>query len=82
MNFTEQDIKQIEEKGLTLIDVKKQIAQFKIGIPYTNIYEAATLNHGIIELNGDLIDRYIAFFESKKNSKYNMFLRQPYELRV
>lgn len=67
MNFTEKDIKQIEDKGLTLIDVNRQITQFKDGISYTNIYGAATLDHGIIKLNEDLIDRSVSFFESKKN---------------
>ena len=67
MNFTEQDIKQIENKGLTLNDVNKQIALFRAGIPYTNIFEAATIGNGIIKLDEKLIDRSIASFEIKKN---------------
>ena len=33
MNFTDNDIKQIEAKGLTIAQVKSQIELFKTGIP-------------------------------------------------
>lgn len=68
MSFTEKDIQQIEAKGLTLKDVKDQIAIFKSGTPFTNIFEAATLNNGIIKLDDKRIDNAISYFETKKNA--------------
>ena len=67
MNLTDQDLKQIEQKGLTLRQVNKQIETFKSGIPFTNIVEAATIGNGIIALNNDLIDESLEFFESKRD---------------
>ncbi|WP_178990825.1 DUF4301 family protein [Winogradskyella schleiferi] len=69
MNFTEKDIKQIESKGLSLDEVKKQVHIFKAGIPFTNIAEAATTDSGIMTLNDSLIDMYIASFEAEKDNK-------------
>jgi Domain of unknown function (DUF4301) len=68
MNFSENDIKQIEQKGLTLKDVESQIAIFKSGIPYSNIAEAATNKNGIIVLNEDIIKQSVDTFEANKNN--------------
>lgn len=68
MNLSDQDLKQIEEKGLTLRQVNKQIETFKSGIPFTNIVEAATIGNGITPLNTDLIDESLEFFESKRQN--------------
>ena len=67
MSFTEKDIQQIENKGLTLNNIESQIALFKSGIPFTNIAEAATLENGITELDETLIKDSIAYFETKKS---------------
>ncbi|WP_179004301.1 DUF4301 family protein [Winogradskyella forsetii] len=69
MNFTEKDIKQIESKGLSLDEVKKQVHIFEAGIPFTNIAEAATTDSGIMTLNDSLIDMFIASFEAEKDKK-------------
>ena len=66
MNFTEQDLKQIEAKGLTLKTVEKQIERFKTGIPFTKIVEAATIGNGIMALSDSKIDELIAYFEGQK----------------
>ena len=67
MNFTDQDINQIKDKGLTKEGVEAQIELFKSGIPFTNIVEAATINNGITKLDDTLINESIDLFESKKN---------------
>ena len=67
MSFTEKDIQQIENKGLTLNNIESQITLFKSGIPFTNIAEAATLENGITELDETLIKDSIAYFETKKS---------------
>lgn len=67
MIFTDNDIKQIEAKGLTTKDVASQIALFNSGIPFTNIVEAATIENGIMALGEALIEDSISYFEEKKN---------------
>ena len=67
MMFTDNDIKQIEAKGLILKDVESQITLFKSGIPFTNIVEAATIENGITALDETLIEDSISYFEAKKN---------------
>ena len=47
MNFTKEDIQQIETKGLTVEKVKSQIELFKKGIPFTNLVAVATIDNGI-----------------------------------
>ncbi|WP_179353010.1 DUF4301 family protein [Winogradskyella vidalii] len=67
MKFKEEDIQQIEAKDLNLDSVKKQIKLFKNGIPFTHISEAATIDNGIMPLNTDVINKYVALFEAKKD---------------
>ena len=51
MNFTDKDIQQIENHGLSVNEVKKQVEQFKQGIKFANVHSAATINDGIIALS-------------------------------
>jgi len=67
MTFTEEDLKQIEAKGLTVAQVSSQIELFKTGIPFTNVYEAATIDNGIIGLNNDNFNEAITYFDGKRN---------------
>jgi hypothetical protein len=66
MNFSDQDIKQIEAKGLNLKTVEDQIELFKTGIPFTRIVQAATVNAGIKSLNESSIEEWVRYFESRK----------------
>ncbi len=66
MNFTDKDIQQIENHGLSVNEVKKQVEQFKQGIKFANVHSAATINDGIIALSYLDIDNLIKFFDSEK----------------
>ena len=68
MTFSENDVKQIKAKGLTVDQVNSQIELFKSGIPFTNIYEAATIGNGILALNENNIASFISTFEAKRNN--------------
>ena len=61
--FTEKDIKQIHEKGLTAEKVELQIQNFIKGFPFANIVEPAIPNNGIVvfddEKTKQIIDYYI-----------------------
>ncbi len=66
MSFSNKDIAQIEQKGLTLEKVKQQIRVFETGLPFTNLVSAATIDDGIVALTKEEIDHYSALFETKK----------------
>ncbi len=62
MNFTEKQLKQIHDKGLTLDKVQSQVNLFKKGLPFVNLKSAATIGNGILSINDnerkDLIENY------------------------
>lgn len=68
MNFSKKDIKQIEQKGLTLAQVEQQIRIFENGLAYSNLVSAATLDDGIVKLNNQSIEKYIALYEARIES--------------
>jgi len=65
--FSEKDIKQIEQKGLSLKKVKNQIELFETGIPFINLVAEATINEGILRLSEKEIQESMSFYESKKD---------------
>ncbi|MGM5469354.1 DUF4301 family protein [Flavobacteriaceae bacterium LMO-SS05] len=65
--FSEQDINQIESKGLTLQKVNDQIELFKTGIPFVNLKEAATIGKGILKLDDTQEQHFIKVFEQKRH---------------
>ena len=67
MKFTENDIKQIENKGLTLVKIQSQIELFETGVPFVNLSAAATINNGIIKCSDAEQADYITYFEAKRN---------------
>ena len=69
MNFTEKDIEQINQKGLTIEKIKTQIELFKTGVPFVNLKEAATVNNGILRLDAVEKEHFIDLFDKKRNEK-------------
>lgn len=69
MNLSDQDLKKIEQKGLTLKQVNKQIETFKTGLPYTHVMDAATIDNGILKLDENFIEDAISYFETHKKDK-------------
>jgi len=69
MNLSEKDVLQIENHGLTVAQIKSQIALFKTGIPFTVIASAATVNKGITALNETAISEAVAYFNDQKKDK-------------
>ncbi len=67
MNFSQHDLKQITDHGLTPDDVQKQLADFARGFPYADITAAATIDNGIIEMTDNDRNKYIDIYE-----KYRM----------
>ena len=67
MNFSNKDSLQIENKGLTIEKVQSQIELFKSGIPFVNIKDAATINHGIFQIADDQKENHIQYYDNKRN---------------
>ncbi|WP_298238648.1 DUF4301 family protein [uncultured Algibacter sp.] len=68
MNFTDNDIAQIQNHDLTLEQVYEQIEIIKRGMAFTHLIEAASIGNGILRLDTNEQDHYIKVFEDKRNS--------------
>lgn len=69
MNFSEQDLKQIADRGLTLEAVDRQIDLYKMGVPFINLKAAATIGDGIFSFSDEEQEHYISHYDSLKNTK-------------
>lgn len=67
MDFSNKDVKQIEEKGLTTSQVEKQIEIFRRGNVSVNIREAATTRNGILSFSEDEAAQMRRVYEKKRN---------------
>ena len=65
MKFTDNDIQQIKNKGLTLEKVQSQLELFKSGVPFVTLSSAATVNHGIIRCSEAEKNHYVNYFETQ-----------------
>lgn len=66
MNFTTKQIQQIEDKGLTVHHVLKQIELFKNGMPFINLESAAVIGQGILKRSDAEDKTYLNFYNTKK----------------
>ena len=51
--FTEKDIQQITDYGLSLDQVNKQIEIIKSGMTYSNLVDTATVGNGILKVQNN-----------------------------
>jgi len=72
LNFSKKDIKQIENKGLTVEKVKDQLDIFKNGLPFVKIESAATIGNGILKLSDSEKDHFINYYNSKRDNIYTV----------
>ncbi|HJR99732.1 MAG TPA: DUF4301 family protein, partial [Flavobacterium sp.] len=68
MGFSEQDFEQINEHGVLLEDIKKQLAIFKKGIAKMELIEAATVGNGILKLTDEEFVEKASFFDEHKTN--------------
>ncbi|MEN7549746.1 DUF4301 family protein [Rapidithrix thailandica] len=69
MEFLDQDLKQFESRGISLTTVEAQIKCFQKGFPYMKVTRPATLGDGILNLDEDQLDDYIAAYEQALTHK-------------
>jgi len=65
--FTEKDIQQINDCGLTVQKVQSQIELIKSGMSYSNLVEAAIIGNGILKIDDEQQQEYINLFDNKRN---------------
>lgn len=68
MKFTEKDILQIKDKGLTLAKVQSQVGLFETGLPFVNLTAAATIGDGIVRCSEEEKENYISYFDTNKDA--------------
>lgn len=70
MNFSQKDLKQFADLGLSPEAVEQQIENFRQGFPKMQLVEAATtVNGGILRLDDDRIDHYASCFQKLSQGK-------------
>ncbi|OYX83213.1 MAG: hypothetical protein B7Y83_12210 [Flavobacteriales bacterium 32-34-25] len=75
MGLSEQDFEQINQHGVSLENIKKQLAIFKKGIAKMELLEAATVGNGIVKLsNEEFVEKATFFDEHKSNLKLLKFV--------
>ena len=67
--FSQADLFQIQQKGITLDQVNQQLEYFKKGFPYLKLIKPAIRNDGVITLNEQEKEQLIAEFETQKPNK-------------
>ena len=65
--FSDKDIKQIVDKGLTVKKVQEQIELIISGLPYVNLMDYASLGNGILEISKENKQHYIEYYDSRRD---------------
>ena len=66
--FTNEDIKQIEARGLSVADVERQIENFRNGFPSLPVVRAASGGDGVRQLTDDEVKAAEALYEDRAKS--------------
>ncbi|HEX2935043.1 MAG TPA: DUF4301 family protein [Bacteroidales bacterium] len=73
--FSQKDLVQIQQHGLTLEQINSQIASFKTGFPFLKVLRPATPNNGIKQIDEPELSSLIAYYsENKKGKKLLKFV--------
>lgn len=64
--LTQQDLKQIAQRGITEEQIKKQLNQFCTGFPFLKLEAAASIGNGITALDNTMTDAYAAAWKDYK----------------
>ena len=66
--FSNNDIKQINEHGLSVANVEQQIADFISGFPFANITRPATIGDGILQFDTVATNYFINLYDNEKQN--------------
>ncbi|WP_420320598.1 DUF4301 family protein [Flagellimonas sp.] len=65
-NLSQQDLAQMQKKGISKEKVENQIATFKAGIPFVKLEKAAVVADGIFRFSEDEQKQLIQYFEDER----------------
>ena len=68
MNFSDKDIQQITNHGLSIENVQQQIKDFESGFPFIDIVKPATLADGVIQYNDDMCEKFTNIYDEYAKS--------------
>jgi hypothetical protein len=63
--YTEKDIQQIKTRGNDLATVTKQVENFKLGFPFLELIDAASVGNGIIRLSPAETEKMVGLYDEK-----------------
>ena len=73
--FTPQDLKQIEQHGLSVESVERQLENFRKGFPYLKIIRSARVGDGIVSISKEQSDALRAEYrEAQRRLKIEKFV--------
>ena len=64
--ITQQDLKQLEQKGITVEQLEKQLNDFKTGFPFLKLEAAAAIGQGIMAPADDERAKYVKCWNDYK----------------
>lgn len=67
--FSQKDIKQIQDKGISLEKIEQQLHFFSKGIAKVNLEKSATIGDGILVFSTEEVENLTAFFDQNKGQK-------------
>ena len=66
--FSDKDIEQIKNKGITIDEINAQVSRLKNGMTFSNLVAAATIGRGIESYDENETQEFIDLFDSKKDN--------------
>jgi hypothetical protein len=61
--FNDSDLKQINQKGIEINNIERQIENFRKGFPFANLNRAARPGDGILQLSNDEADHLARYYD-------------------
>jgi len=68
MNFSEKDLLQIQNHGLSVDEIQRQLQILNTGLPSTEVMEPATVNNGITKLSPEQNEALIRYYDTHKTA--------------
>ena len=68
--LTQQDLKQLAQKGISEQQIENQLGQFKTGFPFLKLEAAAAIGKGIVAPNAEEGKSYVAAWQDYKVQRH------------
>ena len=68
--LTQQDLKQLAQKGISEQQIETQLGQFKTGFPFLKLEAAAAIGRGIVAPTSDEGRKYVDAWQKYKATKF------------